>query len=156
MAHTTGTELDDDHKEIHFSLGYIANLKPHNGQDRAAHEIEGVVTHELVHCYQFNARGTCPGGLIEGIADWVRLNCDLGPPHWKQNGSDPWDRGYEHTAYFLQYLEERFGAGTVRKVNQKLRNQKYEEKPFWTELLGRPVEQLWQDYAQSLKKHSPS
>src|SRR5262249_923326 len=23
---------------------------------------------EVVHCYQFDARGTCPGGLIEGMA----------------------------------------------------------------------------------------
>jgi hypothetical protein len=37
-----------------------------------------------VHCYQWDAEGTCPGGLIEGVADWVRLNCDLSPPHWKK------------------------------------------------------------------------
>jgi hypothetical protein len=43
-----------------------------------------VLTHELVHCYQWDAEGTCPGGLIEGVADWVRLNCDLSPPHWKK------------------------------------------------------------------------
>ena len=57
-----------------------------------------------------------------------------------------WDRGYQHTAYFLQYLETRFGEGTVRRVNEKLRLHKYEAKPFWTELLGRPVEQLYGDY----------
>jgi hypothetical protein len=36
-------------------------------------------------------------------------------------------------------------------MNEKLRSDKYKEKPFWTELLGRPVEQLWSDYAESIK-----
>lgn len=57
-----------------------------------------------------------------------------------------WDRGYQHTAYFLQYLENRFGEGTIRRVNEKLRLHKYHAKSFWTELLGRPVEQLYGDY----------
>ncbi|KAK3688547.1 peptidase of plants and bacteria-domain-containing protein [Podospora appendiculata] len=173
VAYTTGTDLDDDHKEIHFSLGYINGINP---PARLAAEITGVLTHELVHCYQWNALGTCPGGLIEGIADWVRLSCDLSPPHWKRETTggmqsftilkstlsiqyDPiistlifsgWDNGYQHTAYFLDYLEGRFGKGTVRKLNEKLRRHRYEPKPFWTELLGRPVEQLWGDYVESL------
>ncbi|KAK3323526.1 peptidase of plants and bacteria-domain-containing protein [Cercophora scortea] len=147
VAYTTGTDLDDDHKEIHFSLSYINGIQP---PSRLTAEITGVLTHELVHCYQWNARGTCPGGLIEGIADWVRLNCDLSPPHWKRDTTGGWDNGYQHTAYFLDYLEGRFGKGTVRKLNEKLRRHKYEPKPFWTELLGRPVEQLWGDYVESL------
>lgn len=147
VAYTTSTELDTDHKEIHFSLSYISQISP---ASRQAHEITGVLTHELVHCYQFNAQGTCPGGLIEGIADWVRLQCGLEPPHWKREAKGDWDGGYQHTAYFLEYLEGRFGEGSVRRVNEKLRREKYHEKPFWTELFGRPVEQLWGDYKQYL------
>jgi hypothetical protein len=26
------------------------------------------LVHEVVHCYQYNGKGACPGGLIEGIA----------------------------------------------------------------------------------------
>ncbi|ORY62938.1 PBSP domain-containing protein [Pseudomassariella vexata] len=147
VAYTTGSDLDDDHKEIHFSLGYIAGIT----RSRHEAEITGVLTHELVHCYQWNGRGACPGGLVEGIADWVRLNCDLAPPHWKKEAGGKWDGGYQHTAYFLQYLEGRFGEGTVRRLNEKLRTCEYEEKPFWTELIGRPVEQLWEDYREHLK-----
>ncbi|KAK0746636.1 peptidase of plants and bacteria-domain-containing protein [Schizothecium vesticola] len=143
VAYTTGTDLDDDHKEIHFSLSYINNIQP----ARLTAEITGVLTHELVHCYQWNACNSCPGGLIEGIADWVRLCCDLSPPHWKRETGGDWDQGYQHTAYFLQYLETRFGEGTVRRINEKLRLHKYAAKAFWTELLGRPVEQLYGDYA---------
>jgi hypothetical protein len=142
VAYTTGTELDADHKEIHFSLDYVHSARG----GRAAAEITGVVVHELVHCYQWNALGSCPSGLVEGVADWVRLSCGLSPPHWKRELDGRWDRGYQHTAYFLQYLEERFGHGTVRRLNEKLRLEKYHEKPFWTELLGRPVSQLWEDY----------
>lgn len=149
VAYTTGSELDRDHKEIHFSLGYIAGIKP---ASRQTAEITGVITHELVHCFQYNGHSTCPGGLIEGIADWVRLNCDLSPPHWKKEADGKWDAGYQKTAYFLEYLEKRFGDGTIRKLNEKLRIGRYEEKKFWTELVGRPVEQLWSDYGEKLKE----
>ncbi|XXG99006.1 hypothetical protein Hte_005339 [Hypoxylon texense] len=151
VAYTTGSDLDPDHKEIHFSLRYIASISPATPSRRAA-EIAGVVTHELVHCYQWNGRGAAPGGLIEGVADWVRLQCDLAPPHWRREAAAKWDAGYQHTAYLLQYFEERFGGGTVRRINEKLRHDKYEEKAFWTELLGRPIEQLFDDYKQTLEK----
>jgi hypothetical protein len=148
VAYTTGSDLDDDHKEIHFSLSYIASID----KKRIANEICGVITHELVHCYQYNGFGSCPGGLIEGIADWVRLNCNLGPPHWKREATGDWDAGYQHTGYFLEYLEKRFGTGTVRRINEKLRTQRYQQKKFWTELLGRPVEQLWGDYQRAMEE----
>lgn len=147
VAYTTGSELDSDHKEIHFSLDYIHN---NISSSRTKHEIMGVLTHEMVHCYQYDAFGTCPGGLIEGIADWVRLNSNLSPPHWKKEAGDKWDAGYQHTGYFLDYLERRFGEGLVRRINEKLRIERYEEKRFWTEICGRPVGQLWSDYQKVL------
>jgi hypothetical protein len=63
VAYTQGSQLDDDHKEIHFSTDYIESAA-----SRAQDEIFGVLVHEMVHCFQYNANGTCPGGLIEGIA----------------------------------------------------------------------------------------
>ncbi|EAQ87997.1 hypothetical protein CHGG_04616 [Chaetomium globosum CBS 148.51] len=136
---TRKTDLDNDHKEIHFSLNYINSINP---VSRLTHEITGVLTHELVHCYQWDAEGTCPGGLIEGVADWVRLNCDLSPPHWKKEVEG---------AYFLQYLEQRFGEGTIRRLNDELRRHKYECEAFWPGLLGRSVEKLYGDYVKKEK-----
>ncbi|KAJ4421591.1 hypothetical protein N0V85_000118 [Neurospora sp. IMI 360204] len=153
VAYTTGTDLDPDHKEIHFSLSYIAAHIPSTPPSRLPAELTGVLTHELVHCYQWDAHGSAPGGLIEGIADWVRLNCDLSPPHWKREVKidDPWDKGYQHTAYFLQYLEEQFGEGTVRRINEGLRStREYEAKEFWVRLLGQEVEELWGEYCASV------
>jgi hypothetical protein len=147
VAYTTGSDIDDDHKEIHLSLKYIDSIS----KARQADEILGVLTHEMVHCYQYNGNNTCPGGLIEGIADWVRLRANLAPPHWSRSGSGNWDAGYDHTGYFLEYLEIRYGAGTISKMNDKLRTDNYEQKRFWTELLGRPIEQLWGDYGKALE-----
>lgn len=59
-AYTTGSAT---HKEIHLSLEHVRN-----SASRARDEIVGIVTHEMVHCYQYNAKRTCPGGFIEGLA----------------------------------------------------------------------------------------
>ena len=61
VAYTFGSEI---YKEIHFSLDYIAGAKA-----RATDEIKGVLTHEMVHCFQHTGKGVAfPGGLGEGIA----------------------------------------------------------------------------------------
>lgn len=146
VAYTCGSDLDPDHKEIHLNLGYVASISPNRRRD----ELLGVLTHEMVHCYQYDGKGSCPGGLIEGIADWVRLKAGLAPPHWKKAGEGEWDAGYDRTAYFLEYLEVRYGEGTVGRLNEKLRTDEYQTKRFWAELLGRPVKQLWMDYGKSL------
>jgi hypothetical protein len=150
VAYTTGIELDDDHKEIHFDLNYILNSKAH---PQTREELLGVICHELVHCFQWNAEDSAPGGLIEGIADWVRLRAGLAARHWKREAEGEWDRGYQHTGYFLEYLEDKFGDGTVRGINGKLRKGMYDEKSFWKELFeGKTVGELWKDYGKSLEK----
>lgn len=147
VAYTDGTDLDTDHKEIHFNLNYITGI-----QGDARHEMLGVICHELVHCFQYNARGTCPGGLIEGIADWVRLRAGLAAKHWRQEADGKWDGGYQHTGFFLDYLEGRFGEGTVRKINGWLRGRKYDEKTLFADCCsGHAVGDLWEDYKQVLK-----
>ncbi|KAM0259033.1 hypothetical protein ACHAQJ_003532 [Trichoderma viride] len=148
VAYTVGSSTDNNVKEVHFSLSYIAQVDP----SRVAHELDGVITHELVHCFQYNGHGAAPGGLIEGIADWVRLHCNLSPPHWKQEVKNDWDAGYQHTAYFLEYLEQRFGHGTVRRINEKLRGTKYAEDVFWVELFGQEVKDLFAEYTKSLQE----
>lgn len=56
VAYTTGLALDEAHKEIHFSLEYIKDI----ASARREKEIRGVVTHEVVHCLQWNGRGSAP------------------------------------------------------------------------------------------------
>lgn len=147
IAHTTSKDIDDDHKEIHLSTDYLS--KP--DRDKRDLEIRGVLVHEMVHCFQWNGCGACPGGLCEGVADWVRLNCGLAPSHWKRSAECDWDAGYEKTAYFLDYLEERFGYGTVRRLNACL-CEPYDEGAFWWRLFGKSVHTLWKEYAAWLKR----
>ena len=146
VAYTTGSDLDGDHKEIHFSLDYINGIPSARQKD----EIQGVLVHEMVHCWQWNAKGTAPVGLIEGIADFVRLKAGLSPPQWKKEGGGQWDAGYQHTGYFLEWIESTCGGGSVRKINHALKDTKYEEDVFWEQLFGKKVSLLWKEYEGSL------
>ena len=132
----------------------------HSQDDRhhLSREIRGVVLHELVHCFQWDAQGTCPWGLCEGIADWVRLSGGLGARHWKRQVDCAWDSGYERTAYFLDYLEDRFGYGTVAKINASLGrdNDVYDEAVFWPRLFaGLSVRALWHQYCIWVRESCP-
>jgi len=169
VAYTTGTELDDAHKEIHFSLPYIQHCTSGpSAKEDPLHELVGVLTHELVHCYQHTAPpgGSVPhppGGLIEGIADFVRLKAGLEPPHWKRpTCADErplkWDTGYQHTAYFLAWIEDVWvGRGAVGMLNDRLFRVGYvgegEDKSgvgFWKGLFGAEVVDLWEEYGRYL------
>jgi Peptidase of plants and bacteria len=150
VAYTMGLPLDDMHKEIHVSLDYISKncSQPLLFRD----ETIGVITHEMVHCFQHTCKGTAPGGLIEGMADYVRLKAGLAPPHWKRTREEigkKWDEGYQRTAWFLEWLEENRGAGTVSRMNETMGTCKYEENEFWPNLFGETVETLWERYVQS-------
>ena len=155
VAYTTNNELDDDDKEIHFNLGYIERLSK-NPTQRQRDEIAGVLVHEMVHCWQWYGLGTAPGGLIEGIADFVRLRAGLGPPHWKRVTDCDWDAGYDRTAYFLEWIEKVFGEGSVMRINEKLRTEKYDEKVFWKGLFKTDVGELWKRYTKTLSKDEKS
>ncbi|MCJ1482774.1 hypothetical protein MMC06_002940 [Schaereria dolodes] len=155
VAYTTGTDLDNDHKEIHFSLDYIARI-PSDPPMRRREEIAGVLVHEMVHCYQWNGLGTAPGGLIEGIADFVRLRVGLNPPHWKKESGGDWDAGYQHTGYFLDWLESRYGEGSVHKINEALKSKKYEEEEFWKGLFGTGIGELWKEYTAHIGNRDES
>ncbi|KAJ3559572.1 hypothetical protein NP233_g11230 [Leucocoprinus birnbaumii] len=143
VAYTCGTHTN---KEIHFALNWIKQ-----NAHRARDEIMGVLTHEVVHCYQHNAQGTCPGGLIEGIADLVRLHASLSPPHWHRTAPTPsqkWDAGYERTAYFLDWINTVYGPTTIRTLNLSFQNRTYHKRIF-RELTGRPLRKLWALYCES-------
>ncbi|OJK04827.1 hypothetical protein ASPACDRAFT_1878001 [Aspergillus aculeatus ATCC 16872] len=169
VAYTKGTDLDPDHKEIHLSLSYIATCTERSIPSTTHAEIVGVLTHELVHCYQHTAPDDDdttphpPGGLIEGIADFVRLKAGLAPPHWQRPRSaaerpEKWDQGYQHTAYFLAWLEDvRVGRGAVGLVNDRLLKVGYvgedddgDGEGFWRGLFGVGVEELWEEYGRYL------
>lgn len=153
VAYTTGSDIDDDHKEIHFSLDYIHHVsnRPLQPGEPAA-ELQGVLVHEMVHCWQWNGMGTAPSGLIEGIADFVRLKAGLSAVTWKREAGGKWDAGYQTTGYFLKWIESRFRDGSVREINKALQKEAYREGDFWNNLFGRQVTDMWQEYSESINK----
>jgi len=125
--------------EIHLSAEYVASY-----QGDVKNEITGVLYHEVTHVWQWDGMGGAPSGLIEGIADYIRLTAGFAPPHWVKPGSgDKWDHGYEVTAYFLQYCDT-VASGFVAKMNSKLRNGW--DLGFFHDLTGKSVDKLWNDY----------
>ncbi|CAG5153440.1 uncharacterized protein ALTATR162_LOCUS3177 [Alternaria atra] len=147
VAYTTGRDLDDDHKEIHLNTSYISHVP----ESRQKEEIMGVIVHEMVHCWQHSGFGSAPTGLTEGVADWVRLKAGYAPPHWKRHGDCDWDAGYEKTGYFLEWLEKEHGKDVVRRINEGLREEKYDGEKLWRGCCGESVEELWKGYKKSLE-----
>ncbi|GLT39564.1 hypothetical protein SLA2020_137480 [Shorea laevis] len=125
--------------EIHVNANYLGN---YSGDVKR--EFTGVLYHEMTHIWQWNGNGQAPGGLIEGIADFVRLKAGYAPSHWVQPGQgDRWDQGYDVTARFLDYCNGLMN-GFVAQLNKKMRNG-YNDS-YFVELLGKSVGQLWKDY----------
>ena len=140
VAYTAGDE-------IHFSANYIGD---YSGDVKT--EFTGVVFHEMTHVWQWNGAGEAPGGLIEGIADFVRLSADLAPGNWVKPGEgDRWDQGYDVTARFLDYCNG-LSSDFVAELNEKMRDGYSDD--FFLELLGETVDELWSDYKDMYgKKH---
>ncbi|KAJ3169355.1 hypothetical protein HK101_011490 [Irineochytrium annulatum] len=148
VAYCTG----DANKEIHLSTQHLLNQgsKP----DAALAECLGVLTHEAVHAFQFDAGQTAPGGLIEGVADRVRLACGRGPAHWRRAArGKKWDAGYDTTAFFLQWVERENPAFTV-ELNARCGVEGWE----WDEEVvrelnkkGLGIRELWAEYRASLE-----
>lgn len=106
-------------------------------------DFNGVLYHEMVHVWQWSGSGT-PSGLIEGIADFVRLKAGYAPSHWVQpGGGDRWDQGYDVTARFLDYCEG-LRSGFVAELNKKIRDTYSAD--YFVQLLGKNVDQLWSEY----------
>ncbi|KAK7343492.1 hypothetical protein VNO77_12276 [Canavalia gladiata] len=125
--------------EIHLSA---AVLNGSSGDLKTG--IAGVLYHEMVHVWQWNGNGRTPSGLIEGIADFVRLKANYVPSHWVKAGEgQKWDQGYDVTARFLDYCDT-LKNGFVAQLNRFMRSD-YSDQ-FFVQLLGKTVHQLWQDY----------
>ncbi|XP_058769317.1 uncharacterized protein LOC131643178 [Vicia villosa] len=132
VAFTSGNEI---HVSARYVNGYSGDVRK---------EIIGVLYHEMTHVWQWNGNGQGNGGLIEGIADYVRLKANYAPSHWVKAGQgDKWDHGYDVTARFLDYCDS-LKNGFVAKLNKLMRSG-YSDQLF-VQLLGKTVDQLWKEY----------
>ncbi|KAJ3039167.1 hypothetical protein HDV00_012573 [Rhizophlyctis rosea] len=152
-------------KQIHLSTRHIRNTAgPKAGKGGVDedlswvpalhHEITGVILHESVHAWQHNALGSCPGGLIEGIADFIRLKAGWAPPHWHRGKGGNWDDGYSTTGYFLEWIEEtKKVEGFVRSLNLVMEDVEWDEGVFRL-LCECGVEELWEEYQRGFEGES--
>ncbi|OEL20862.1 hypothetical protein BAE44_0018120 [Dichanthelium oligosanthes] len=107
-------------------------------------EVSGVLFHETTHVWQWNGQGQANPGLIEGIADYVRLKAGYPARGWVQPGQgDRWDDGYAVTARFLDYLDS-LKPGFVALLNAKMKYGYTDD--FFAQILGKSVQELWQKY----------
>lgn len=84
VAYTKSSDLDPEHKELHLSTSYVADLPNRLDDKGVQNEIKGVLIHELTHVWQCDGNGHVPGWWIEGLADYVRLEEGLAAEHWRE------------------------------------------------------------------------
>ncbi|KAK7280296.1 hypothetical protein RJT34_25358 [Clitoria ternatea] len=131
----TNTSNDDIHLNARYVNSNSGDLKT---------GITGVLYHEMTHVWQWYGNGQAPGGLIKGMADYVRLKANYAASNWGKPGEgQKWDQGYTVTAYFLDYCDS-LKSGFVAQLNKLMRTG-YSDQ-FFVQLLGKSVDQLWRDY----------
>ncbi|KAL8507271.1 hypothetical protein ACS0TY_017985 [Phlomoides rotata] len=96
-------------------------------------------------CPAWTGNWAAPGGLIEGIADYVIVKSDIykNDKYTKPVVGKKWDEGYGVTERFLEYCDS-LKPGFTAPLNKKMRNT-YSDN-YFQELLGKYLDQLWGDY----------
>ncbi|KAL3675429.1 hypothetical protein R1sor_025377 [Riccia sorocarpa] len=130
--------------DIHLSSDYVENNNPGNSQALKT-EITGVLYHEETHVLQ-NSNGA-PSGVIEGVADFIRLRA--GYAVWERRQGGKWDDGYSTTAFFFDWIDSTQTDDFVNKLNQKLGITPWNVN-FFVDLTGKDVDTLWQEYQNSI------
>jgi hypothetical protein len=136
---------------VMISTDHLQNLA-NQGADMAT-EVIGILFHEMAHMYQHDDDdgGGVDGGLIEGIADFVRIEAGYTPTGAEPSGDGNWNDGYTHTGFFLLWIEEQH-TDFLYALNLSMSS---EDGKTWTlqsfvDITGKTVEQLWDEYRDSL------
>lgn len=115
------------------------------GPGRARFEFAALMYHETTHIFQWSGEGTAPGGLTEGVADYVVMKSKyfVAEGYTKPGEGRRWDEGYGVTARFLEYCDS-LRAGFTVDLNNKMR--KVYKDEYFLDLLGKPLDQVWREY----------
>lgn len=137
---------------INFSSRHIAN---YDEPDDARFEYLGVLIHEVTHLYQFDDGG---GGLVEGMADFVRIRAG----HHRMNRRSPggaWTDAYTTSGFFFSWLAGPGGLQTDGRmpsdpdigwaINKQMKDS-WSEQVF-VDRLGADVDTLWEQYQDALE-----
>jgi hypothetical protein len=133
--------------EVMISTAHIANVD-RQGRD-VAREVQGILFHEMTHMYQHDdsdGRGA-DGGLIEGIADFVRFKAGYAPDGAQPNPDGNWNDGYRTTAFFLVWVDSQY-PGFAHDLNLSMDSrdgERWTPEAFRT-ITGKSADELWTDY----------
>ena len=122
-------------------------------------EAAGAVVHEMVHVVQQYGRrqqpaAQRPGWLVEGIPDYIRWFKYEPQTHGaditRRNISRArYDGSYRVSANFLNWVTDTYDHDLIKQLNTALRQGKYDED-LWKQLTGKSVEELGDEWKQSL------
>ncbi|WP_430815763.1 basic secretory protein-like protein [Carboxylicivirga sp. RSCT41] len=148
------------HINIFFSSSYLKKKKGILSDEELIAEIVGVLYHELAHGYQYSprgaggyARGADYFGLIEGIADYVRLNAGYSSYDYRKPGGH-WNDGYKTTAFFIDWLHTK-DKDFAYKLNQSaITIVPWSWDSACQDILSASVKDLWDEYQTYLKNES--
>ncbi len=112
----------------------------------------GAMVHETAHCVQSYRARNLPGWLVEGIADYIRFwKYEPGTAGRLTPEKARYDASYRTTAAFLAFVSGKYDPQLVTKLNALLRTDKY-DAGVWKQLTGKSVEELNQEWRQSLAR----
>jgi hypothetical protein len=118
-------------------------------------EVSGIMEHEVTHGYQHDDKpDSNPDiGIIEGVADAVRLSAGLiSPGELRAGGS--WNSGYKTTAFFLVWLDTQY-ADFFYRFNLSFRpDGKAWSSAEFQRITGKPVANLWADFQRAIQNGS--
>ena len=138
---------DSSEQEMLLSPQYFEVMKS-EGKD-VLFALKGVLSHEITHLYQNIVEGM-PAGIVEGVADAIRIRSGYPDVNWEVDKSGSWDDGYSKTAFFLIYIDSRspdflyrFNRATLKTPGR-----------FWNESIiqdvtGRSVHDWWAEYQRA-------
>jgi hypothetical protein len=141
IAFADDTNGDGVNDRISMSSRYIEGLPP----SEVLAALRGVLSHEAAHIYQHGGGGV-PGGVIEGVADYVRYTAGYDSLSRRFPGGN-WDDGYTTTGFFLSWLDGRY-PNFVYRFN--LRIGEPWSTQFFIDLTGTDVNTLWSQYQDEI------
>jgi hypothetical protein len=83
------------------------------------------------------------------------LHAGFIPPHWKPRAAEKWDAGYDATAYFLDWIEKRCSEGTIRRLNEFMKDSIYDDDIF-KYVTGESVNSLYTLYCKHIERNDSS
>jgi hypothetical protein len=145
LASAGGNSIDFD----------VKHIERYNDEERALLEFRGVLVHETVHLYQNFDGGI---GIIEGVADFVRIRVGLYEPGRRRSGGS-WNAGYTTSGFFYSWLagpsiyhsdgripnDPDIGWAINQQAGEGWSTSVFEER------LGESVDTLWNEYQRAIQ-----